>query len=162
MNNKPRPDLVPTSSPSTLGPQKAKSRFPHESTSSPRPLPMQGRGRGRGGNLVPTASPTQHFTASTCRKCGAITITGTIHGLPHHLEPTTLDDHTEYAALADQVPTYDLWPDRTARRRHLEEIKWPERVPRHARHTCGTTYGTLPRSTPPATNPGDPNGPPPF
>ena len=106
--------------------------------------------------------PTQHFTASTCRKCGAITITGTIHGLPHHLEPTTLDDHTEYAALADHVPTYDLWPDRTARRRHLEEISHPDRVPRHARHTCGTTYGTHARPTPPATNPGDPNGPPPF
>lgn len=93
---------------------------------------------------------TGHFTASTCRKCGAITITGTIHGLPHHLEPTTLNDLTEYQALADGIPTYDLWPDRTARRRHLEEIKWPERVPRHARHTCGTTYGTDPRPQPPA------------
>jgi hypothetical protein len=105
---------------------------------------------------------TPYFTASTCRKCGAITITGTIHGLPHHLEPTTLDDRTEYAALVDQVPTYDLWPDRTARRRHLEEISHPDRVPRHAQHTCGTTYGTHARPTPPATNPGDPNGPPPF
>ena len=103
-----------------------------------------------------------HFTASTCRKCGAITITGTIHGLPHHLEPTTLDDRTEYAALVNQVPTYDLWPDRTARRRHLEEISHPDRVPRHARHTCGTTYGTHARPPPPATKPGDPNGPPPF
>ena len=115
-----------------------------------------------GWNFQPSNPPTQHFTASTCRKCGAITITGTIHGLPHHLEPTTLDDHTEYAALADHVPTYDLWPDRTARRRHLEEISHPDRVPRHAQHTCGTTYGTHARPTPPATNPGDPNGPPPF
>ena len=117
----------------------------------------------RGGWTVHRSTPpTQHFTASTCRKCGAITITGTIPGLPHHLEPTTLDDHTEYAALADHVPTYDLWPDRTARRRHLEEISHPDRVPRHAQHTCGTTYGTHARPTPPATNPGDPNGPPPF
>ena len=122
-----------------------------------RSSPPKGGNAERGRNLN-----TQHFTASTCRKCGAITITGTIHGLPHHLEPTTLDDHTEYAALVDQVPTYDLWPDRTARRRHLEEVSHPDRVPRHAQHTCGTTYGTHPRPTPPATNPGDPNGPPPF
>ena len=115
-----------------------------------------------GGNGGTGPHPTQHFTASTCRKCGAITIAGTIHGLRLDLEPTTLNDHTEYQALADGIPTYDLWPDRTARRRHLEEIKWPERVPRHARHTCGTTYGTHDRPTPPATNPGDPNGPPPF
>ena len=107
-----------------------------------------------GGNRESRRHPiTKHFTASTCRKCSAITITGTIHGLPHHLEPTTLNDHTEYAALVDQVPTYDLWPDRTARRRHLEEISHPDRVPRHARHTCGTTYGTHPRPTPPATPP---------
>lgn len=95
--------------------------------------------------------PTKHFTANTCRKCGRITITGTLHGLRLDLEPTTLNDHTEYQALADQVPTYDLWPDRTARRRHLEEIKYPERVPRHARHTCGTTYGTNPRPHPEPT-----------
>ena len=91
---------------------------------------------------------TQHFTANTCRKCAAIVITGTTHGLHLDLEPTTLNDHTEYQALADGIPTYDLWPDRTARRRHLEEIKHPERVPRHARHTCGTTYGTDPRPDP--------------
>jgi hypothetical protein len=128
------------------------------------PASLHSRKQEAGSNLpgAPGRKPTQHFTASTCRKCGAITITGTIHGLPHHLEPTTLNDHTEYAALADQVPTYDLWPDRTARRRHLEEISHPDRVPRHAQHTCGTTYGTHPRPTPPATNPGDPNGPPPF
>lgn len=105
---------------------------------------------------------TQYFAASTCRKCGHIILAGQIHGLRLDLEPATLNDLTEYQALADGIPTYDLWPDRTARRRHLEEIKCPERVPRHARHTCGTTYGTNPRPTPPATNPGDPNGPPPF
>jgi len=162
MNSQPRPHLVPTSSPSTLGPQKGKTRFPHESTSSPRPLPMQGRGRGRGENLVPTASRTKHFTASTCRKCGAITITGTTYGLRVDLEPQVLSDETEYAALLAGVPTYDLWPDRTARRRHLEEIAHPERVPRHAHHTCGTTYGTLPRPTPPTTSQADPTGPAPF
>ena len=162
MNNQPRPNLVPTSSPSTLGPKKGKTRLPHESTSSPRPLPMQGRGRGRGENLVPTSSRTKHFTAHTCRKCSAITISGTTYGLRVDLEPTTLDDHTEYAALLAGIPTYDLWPDRTARRRHLEEISHPERVPRHAHHTCGTTYGTLPRPTPPATSQADPTGPAPF
>ena len=155
-----RPNLVQDSSSPTIGDTQSKTGFPHESDSSTRPRPKPGRGRVRSGNLVQHSS--QHFTASTCRKCGAITITGTIHGLPHHLEPTTLNDHTEYAALAEHVPTYDLWPDRTARRRHLEEIRHPDRVPRHARHTCGTTYGTHARPTPPATNPGDPNGPPPF
>ena len=138
------------------------SVIPHETTPPPRPRSIPGRGRGQSSDPAVTPPRTNKFTASTCRKCGAITITGTIHGLPHHLEPTTLDDHTEYAALAEHVPTYDLWPDRTARRRHLEEISHPDRVPRHARHTCGTTYGTHARPTPPATNPGDPNGPPPF
>lgn len=104
---------------------------------------------------------TNKFTANTCRKCHRIILVGTIHGLPINLEPTTLNDHTEYQALADQVPTYDLWPDRTARRRHLEEIKWPERVPRHARHTCGTTYGTNPRPNP-APAPPPPTDQPPF
>ena len=105
---------------------------------------------------------SRHFTAHTCRKCGAITITGTTYGIRIDLEPQALDDHTEYAALLAGVPTYDLWPDRTARRRHLEEIQQPERVPRHAHHTCGTTYGTLPRPTPPATSQADPTGPAPF
>lgn len=104
---------------------------------------------------------TKHFTASTCRKCGGITIAGTTYGLRVDLEPTTLDDHTEYAALADNVPTYDLWPDRTARRRHLEEIKHPERVPRHAAHSCDRTYGTNPRPSP-AVSPRPIDGPPPF
>jgi hypothetical protein len=106
--------------------------------------------------------PTNKFTAHTCRKCSAITIAGTTYGLRVDLEPQVLNDHTEYAALLAGVPTYDLWPDRTVRRRHLEEIQQPERVPRHARHICGTTYGTLPRPTPPATSQADPTGPAPF
>ena len=101
-----------------------------------------------GGNGGTGPHRTQHFTASTCRKCSHIILAGQIHGLRLDLEPTTLNDLTEYQALADGIPTYDLWPDRTARRRHLEEIAAPERVPRHARHTCGTTYGTDPRPTP--------------
>jgi hypothetical protein len=105
---------------------------------------------------------SRHFTASTCRNCSAITIAGTTYGLRINLEPQALDDHTEYAALLAGVPTYDLWPDRTARRRHLEEIQQPERVPRHAHHTCGTTYGTLPRPTPPAISQADPTGLAPF
>jgi hypothetical protein len=116
--------------------------------------------RGAGGRGQVTL--TKHFTAHTCRKCGAITITGTTYGLRVDLEPQVLTDHTEYAALLAGVPTYDLWPDRTARRRHLEEISHPERVPRHARHTCGTTYGILPRPAPPATSQADPTGPAPF
>ena len=147
---KPRPDLVPTSSLGQFQQFPADWVIPHESTSSLRPRPMPGRGRGRGGDLVPTSSLTKHFTASTCRKCSAITIAGTIYGLRVDLEPQVLDDETEYAALADNVPTYNLWPDRVARRRHLEEISRPERVPRHARHTCHHTYGTRPRPTPPA------------
>ena len=122
---------------------------------------MPGRGRGRGGDLVPTPSLTKHFTANTCRKCGAITITGTIQGLQTDLEPQILNDHTEYAALLAGIPTYDLWPDRIARRRHLEHIRHPDKTHRHAQHTCGTTYGTQPRPTP--LNPPPPtDGPPPF
>jgi hypothetical protein len=105
---------------------------------------------------------TPHFTANTCPKCQAITIAGAPHGIRIDLEPTTLDDHTEYAALLADIPTYDLWPDNVARRRHLEEIAHPQRVPRHARHTCSTTYGQNPRPTPPATSQPNPNGPPPF
>lgn len=104
---------------------------------------------------------THEFTASTCRKCGRIILAGEIHGLRLDLEPAMLNDLTEYEALADGIPTYDLWPDRTARRRHLEEIKHPERVPRHARHTCGTTYGTDPRPEPPA-RPAPTDDTPPF
>ena len=119
----------------------------------------------RGGLSIerPSARPaqprTQYFTASTCRKCGHVILAGQILGLRLDLEPAMLNDITEYQALRDGVPTYDLWPDRTARRRHLEEIKYPDRVPRHARHTCGTTYGTDPRPEPPARpaiNPDDP------
>ena len=78
------------------------------------------------------------------------------------LEPTMLDDQGEYLALRDSVPTYDLWPDRVARRRHLEEIAHPERVPRHARHTCGSQYGQHPRPTPPPHVAPDPDAPAPF
>jgi hypothetical protein len=115
-----------------------------------------------GGNGGTGPRLTPHFTANTCPKCQAITIAGAPHGIRIDLEPTTLDDHTEYAALLADIPTYDLWPDNVARRRHLEEIAHPQRVPRHARHTCGTTYGTQPRPTPPASSQPDPTGPPPF
>ena len=135
--------------------------IPHETTPPPRPRSIPGRGRGRSCDPAATPPRTNRFTASTCRQCGAITITGTIHGLRLDLEPATLNDLTEYQALADGIPTYDLWPDRTARRRHLEEIKHPERVPRHARHTCGTTYGTDPRPEPPA-QPAPTDDTPPF
>jgi hypothetical protein len=116
--------------------------------------------RGAGGRGQ--VKPSKHFTANTCRKCGAITIAGTTHGIRIDLEPTTLNDHDEYAALLAGVPTYDLWPDRIARRRHLENIRHPDKTHRHAQHTCGTTYGTQPRPTP-VTNPRPPaDGPPPF
>ena len=107
---------------------------------------MPGRGRGRGGNLVPTSS--QHFTASICPKCSAAILAGTTYGLRLDLEPRTLDDHTEYLALADNNRTYNLLPDLTAQRRHLEHIKRPERHPRHAEHVCGQQYGRNPRPAP--------------
>ena len=118
--------------------------------------------RPKGGHPGPPPRPTQHFTANTCRKCGAITITGTTYGLPLHLEPDTLDDHSEYQALLNNVPTYNLLPDRTAQRRHLEHIRAPSRHPRHAQHTCGTQYGTNPRPPAPAPTVTTPDGPPPF
>lgn len=117
--------------------------------------------RPKGGHPGPPSRPTKHFTASTCRKCGAITIAGTIYGLRFDLEPTILDDETEYAALLDGVHTYNLWPDRIARRRHVQDIRGPDRAPRHAAHSCDRTYGTIPRPAPAVTQrPID--GPPPF
>jgi hypothetical protein len=124
-----------------------------------------GGGSDRPGVEVPRFHPqrlTTKFTANTCRKCSAITIAGLTHGLRVDLEPQVLDDHTEYTALAHGIPTYDLWPDLKARRRWLENIRQPDKAPRHARHTCGTTYGTTPRPNPPATSQPDPTGPAPF
>lgn len=92
---------------------------------------------------------TEHFTANTCPKCSAAILVGTTYGLRLNLEPRTLDDHTEYLALADNVRTYNLHPDLTARRRHLEHITRPERHPRHAEHVCGQQYGRNPRPAPP-------------
>ena len=117
--------------------------------------------RPKGGHPGPPSRPTKHFTASTCPKCGAITIAGTTYGLRVDLEPQVLDDESEHAALLADVPTYNPWPDRIARRRHLEEIKQPERVSRHAAHSCDRTYGTIPRPTP-AVAPRPIDGPPPF
>ena len=115
-----------------------------------------------GGNGGTGPRRTRLFTASTCSQCSHIVLAGTIYGLQLDLEPTTLDDQGEYLALRDGVPTYDLWPDRTARRRHLEEIAHPERVPRHARHTCDSQYGQHPRPTPPPHAALDPDAPAPF
>jgi hypothetical protein len=107
---------------------------------------MSGRGRGRSGNLVPTSSQVTHkFAANTCPHCHHITIAGlTDFGFTLHLEPTTLTDLDEYNAIRDGVPTYNFWPDRTVRRRTVSEIRAHQIVPRHARHTCSTTYGTQP------------------
>ena len=118
--------------------------------------PVRGAG-GRG-----QVHPTKHFTANTCPKCGAITIAGLTYGIRIDLEPQVLDDHTEYAALLDSVPTYDLWPDRIARRRHLENIRQPDKAPRHARHTCDRTYGTRARPAPAVNHRPPADGPPPF
>lgn len=71
----------------------------------PVPPPIGGNRESRRPRITP------NFTAHTCRKCSAITITGTIHGIRIDLEPQVLDDHTEYAALLDNVPTYDLYPE---------------------------------------------------
>ena len=155
-----RPNPVQRPSTTIFQPINTKPGSPHESDSSTRPRPKPGRGRVRSGN--PVQNPSNLFTASTCSKCAAIVLAGQILGLRLNLEPTMLNDHTEYQALADGIPTYDLWPDRIARRRHLEQIKWPDRVPRHAQHTCGTQYGTDPRPNPPTTPRPDPHGPPPF
>ena len=116
----------------------------------------------KGGNAEHGHNRTHRFTASTCHQCGRIILAGTIFGLRVDLEPTMLDDQGEYLALRDSVPTYDLWPDRVARRRHLEEIAHHERVPRHARHTCGSQYGQHPRPTPPPHVAPDPDAPAPF
>lgn len=108
-------------------------------------------GADRAGVEVPRFHPqrrTEHFTANTCSKCSVVILAGTTYGLHLNLEPRTLDDHTEYLALADNVRTYNLHPDLTARRRHLEHIIRPERHPRHAEHVCGQQYGRNPRPAP--------------
>jgi hypothetical protein len=163
MHKRPRHDPGTTPAPVRFDQISGQTVSPHETTPAPRPRSTPGRGRGRRADPGTTpAHPSSKFTANTCRSCGVITITGTTYGLRVDLEPLVLDDHTEYAALLAGVPTYDLYPDRIARRRHLEEISHPERVPRHARHTCGTTYGTQPRPTPATTPRPNTDGPPPF
>lgn len=102
----------------------------------------------RGERGLRTPERTEHFTAMTCPKCSSAILSGTTYGLRLDLEPRTLDDHTEYLALADNVRTYNLHPDLTARRRHLEHITRPERHPRHAEHVCGQQYGRNPRPAP--------------
>lgn len=93
---------------------------------------------------------TEHFTANTCPKCKTAILAGTTYGMRLNLEPRVLNDHTEYAALLDQVRTYNLLPDNTAQRRHVEHIKRPSTHPRHAEHTCGKQYGQQPAPAPPA------------
>ena len=110
------------------------------------PASLHSRKQEAGSNLPeagPQKAPTRKFKAGTCPQCHHITIAGlTDFGFTLHLEPTTLTDLDEYNAIRDGVPTYNFWPDRTVRRRTVSEIRAHEVVPRHARHTCGTTYGT--------------------
>ncbi len=88
---------------------------------------------------------TKKFTANTCRQCQHITIAGQWVGLRVDLEPETLTDLDEYRAVAADVRTWDLYPDRTAEPRSVAHIAAPtSRGTRHARHTCGTTYGSQP------------------
>lgn len=104
----------------------------------------------RGERGLRTPERTEHLTANTCPKCKSAILAGTTYGMRLNLEPRTLDDHTEYLALADNVRTYNLLPDRTAQRRHVEHIKRPSTNPRHAEHTCGSQYGHHPAPAPPA------------
>jgi hypothetical protein len=152
MSSRPRHDPVTTPSRprqmSILSNFDAQTVIPHETTPSPRPRSIPGRGRGRGVDPVTTPSITPKFAANTCPACHHITIAGiTELGFILHLEPLQLTDLDEARAIADDVPTFNLFPDRRVRQRWLTHIRHPATVPRHARHVCGTTYGT---QTPPA------------
>jgi hypothetical protein len=87
-------------------------------------------------------APTRHFTANTCRKCRRITIAGLWVGLRIDLEPQALTDLDEYHAIRDGIKTWNLYPDRTAEPRDAIAIRYRTITDRHARHTCGQTYGT--------------------
>ena len=104
------------------------------------------------GSKLPGAHPrklTINFTATTCRKCGAIVLAGIADGILRKLEPRVLDDLTEYQALADGVPTYNLHPDRQVTRRGYAHIIADTRHPRLPAHVCGKSYASLPLPTPP-------------
>lgn len=120
--------------------------IPHETTPPPRPRSIPGRGRGRVSDPAKNPPITRRFTANTCPACGAITISGLVLGIRLDLEPLSLTDHDECRAIADQVATYNLHPDLVVRLRGVAEIRSPSRHERHARHVCGTTYGTQPRT----------------
>ena len=89
----------------------------------------------------PSARPTERFTASTCKKCGAATLLGIADGITRDLEPRALTDHGEYRAIAAGLRTYNLHPDRTAMPRTISHIAAPDRHPRLAQHACGQQYG---------------------
>lgn len=123
--------------------------IPHETTPPPRPRLRTGRGRGRVGDPAITPPITHRFFANTCRRCHHITVAGLWVGLRVDLEPETLTDLDEYRAIAADVRTWDLYPDRTAEPRSVAHIAAPtSRGTRHARHTCGTTYGSQPLPPP--------------
>jgi len=102
-----------------------------------------------GGDQGTGPRSTRRFTATTCRKCGAIVLAGIADGILRKLEPRVLDDLTEYQALADGVPTYNLHPDRQVTRRGYAHIIADTRHPRLPAHVCGKSYASLPLPTPP-------------
>lgn len=128
------------------------SIFPHE-TSMRAPRAQEGPNHSalgpRGGLSIerpstrPALAVTTKFTANTCPQCGAITIAGIYEetGRRVDLEPAPLTDLDEVDAIRDQVVTYNLHPDLQIMRRFITEVRAPTRVDRHARHSCGKTYG---------------------
>lgn len=120
--------------------------IPHKTTPPPRPRSIPGRGRGRVSDPAQTPPLNRKFTANTCPACGATTIAGLVLGIRVDLEPHTLSDLEEYQAIRDGVRTWDYRHDATITDRGVAEIRGPTRHDRHARHVCGTTYGTQPRT----------------
>lgn len=97
------------------------------------------------GRTGPTGT---RYQADTCPTCGHTTIAGLWKGLRVDLEPTVLTDLDEAHAIRDGVQTYNLHDPGTVMPRFLIAITSPTRHDRHAQHRCGTTYGTLPRTSP--------------
>lgn len=145
--------MIPASRPS---PALQTALFPHENEQRA-PRAPEGPNHSalgpRGGLSIerPSARPAlgPRFSANTCRRCHHITVAGLWVGLRVDLEPETLTDLDEYRAIAADVRTWDLYPNRTAEPRSVAHIAAPtSRGTRHARHTCGTTYGSQPLPPP--------------
>lgn len=84
--------------------------------------------------------PSQKPRASVCPTCRSTVLSAQVDGLWTLVEPHVLDDHAEATAIADGVHTFNRHPGELSRR-VIQHIWSEARLPRHAEHVCGRTYG---------------------